>query len=33
MSEKKIKIQLVRSPVGYSPQIRKTIKALGFKKL
>jgi large subunit ribosomal protein L30 len=33
MPLKKIKIQLVRSPVGYIPKIRRTIRALGFKKV
>lgn len=28
-----IKIKLVKSPIGKVPKHRKTIKALGFKKL
>ena len=30
---KQIKIRLVRSPIGQNPQTRKTVRALGLKKL
>ncbi len=33
MVNKKIKIELVRSPVGYNPTIRRIVRALGFKKV
>jgi large subunit ribosomal protein L30 len=31
--EKQIRVRLVRSPIGQKPQARKTVKALGLKKL
>lgn len=33
MPEKAVKLQLIRSPVGYGPRIRQTIKTLGFRKV
>lgn len=31
--EQQIRIRLVRSPIGEKPQARKTVKALGLKRL
>lgn len=31
--EKQIRVRLVKSPIGQKPQARKTVKALGLKKL
>ena len=33
MADKKIKVTLVKSPIGAIPKHRATIKALGLKKL
>ncbi len=33
MSVKKIKVRLVRSPIGTKPRLRKTVSALGLKRL
>ncbi|NLX91419.1 MAG: 50S ribosomal protein L30 [Firmicutes bacterium] len=33
MSEKKIRIKLVKSPSGSKPSHRKTVKALGLRRL
>jgi len=33
MAEKKVKITLVKSPIGASPNQRKVVEALGLKKL
>lgn len=30
---KKVKIELIKSPIGYNPRIRGTVRALGFKKM
>ena len=30
---KQIRIRLVRSPIGQKPQTRKTVRALGLKKM
>jgi large subunit ribosomal protein L30 len=30
---KKIRIRLVKSPIGQKPRTRKTVKALGLKKM
>jgi large subunit ribosomal protein L30 len=31
--EKQIRVRLVKSPIGQKPRARKTVKALGLKKL
>lgn len=31
--QKKIKVQLVRSPIGRKPKHRATVKALGLRKI
>ena len=33
MSDKKIKIKLIKSPIGYNPKIRSTVKALGLRRM
>ena len=33
MEEKKLKITLVKSPIGAIPKHRATVKSMGFKKL
>lgn len=33
MTEKKIKITLVKSPIGYSQRQRKVVNSLGLKKM
>ena len=33
MAEKKIKITLVKSPIGAVPKNKKTVEALGLRKL
>jgi len=33
MSDKKLKITLVKSPIGAIPKHRATVKSMGFKKL
>lgn len=33
MAEKKLKITLVKSPIGAVPKNRKTVEALGLRKL
>jgi len=33
MADKKVKITLVKSPIGAIPKHRKTVEALGLKKL
>lgn len=33
MAEKKVKITLVKSPIGASPNQRKVVEALGLRKL
>ena len=33
MKNKKIKITLVKSPIGYKQKAKKTLEALGLKKL
>ena len=33
MTMKQIKIRLVKSPIGQKPRIRKTVRALGLKKM
>jgi len=33
MTEKKIKITLVKSPIGYSQRQRKVVDALGLRKM
>lgn len=33
MSEKKLKVTLLRSVIGQKPTIRKTIEALGLRKI
>jgi large subunit ribosomal protein L30 len=33
MAEKKLKITLVRSPIGSQVRAKRTVKALGFSKL
>ena len=33
MAEKKVKITLVKSPIGASPHQRKILEALGLRKL
>jgi large subunit ribosomal protein L30 len=30
---KQIKIRLIKSPIGQKPQVRKTVRALGLKKM
>ncbi len=31
--DKKLRVTLVRSPIGYSTQQKRTVKALGLRKL
>ena len=33
MTMKQIRIRLVRSPIGQKPRTRKTVRALGLKKM
>jgi large subunit ribosomal protein L30 len=33
MAEKKIRVRLVRSPIGCKPEHRKTVEALGLRKI
>ncbi len=33
MSEKKLRVTLVKSPIGYSKRQKGTVKALGLRKL
>ena len=33
MADKKVKITLVKSPIGASPKQRKVVEALGLRKL
>ena len=33
MAEKKLKITLVKSPIGAGPKNKKTVEALGLRKL
>ncbi len=33
MSEKKLKITLVKSPIGYSVKQKETVRSLGLRKL
>lgn len=33
MSDKKVRITLVKSPIGSSPQQRKVVEGLGLRKL
>lgn len=33
MAEKKVKITLIKSPIGASPNHRKIVEALGLRKL
>lgn len=33
MDGKKIKITLIKSPIGYKKDIRETVKALGLRKM
>ena len=33
MADKKVKITLVKSPIGAIPKHRKTVEALGLKKM
>lgn len=33
MARKKVKITLIKSPIGYKKDIRDTVTALGLKKL
>jgi large subunit ribosomal protein L30 len=33
MAENRIRIKLVRSPIGCTPSHRKTVKALGLRRL
>jgi large subunit ribosomal protein L30 len=33
LTMKQIRIRLVRSPIGQKPQARKTVRALGLKKM
>jgi len=32
MSKKKVKIKLIKSPIGYNKKIRDTVRALGLKR-
>ena len=32
-NNKKIKITLIKSPIGYKQKAKKTLEALGFKKM
>ena len=33
MASKKIEIKLVKSPIGYKPNVKKTLEALGLTKM
>ncbi len=33
MQNKKVKIKLTKSPIGYNPKIRGTVRALGLRKM
>ena len=33
MASKKVKIKLIKSPIGYNPKIRGTVRALGLRKM
>jgi len=33
MSDKKVKIELIKSPIGYKPRIRNTVRALGLRRM
>ena len=33
MASKKIEIKLVKSPIGYNPNVKKTLEALGLTKM
>ena len=32
-NDKKIQITLIKSPIGYKPKAKKTLEALGLKKI
>ena len=32
-NDKKIEITLIKSPIGYKPKAKKTLEALGLKKI
>ena len=32
-TEKKVKVQLVRSPIGYTQRHKDTVRALGFNRM
>ncbi|MBU1076898.1 MAG: 50S ribosomal protein L30 [Spirochaetes bacterium] len=33
MAEKKVSVKLIKSPIGYNPKIRGTVRALGLRKM
>lgn len=33
MADKKVKIKLTKSPIGYNSRIRGTVRALGLRKM